>query len=336
MSVDTDNRQWKPLLASPPTSFKLKTQPQDQCVLFSLLPAEVRTIIFKYVLTAYESTDYFYMPDSSDQDLDERRDYRPRRKTHTQLLRTCQRIYCETWLMPYILAEHICYVGQRNLGTNEDLQRDVSKPGDPSRMEEYFSVVKSYKQDCNPTFGIPHLEGIRYYVDPRSSNPAIRMKLWNRPEVEEFSPKCITFSFNYKKGWMGNQSGLKLKAKWVNETRFPRSVTRIRMELGKFSDDPEQLHELVSQVREKWFFRRRGGAVFKVDDVEYRRWVAYEHPHGGFQWTRKVYVIPTLTWKPVAEFDPFAEEGYKCPDLTLDVARQMGRRPLGDITRRYR
>ncbi|PCG98467.1 Hypothetical protein PENO1_058100 [Penicillium occitanis (nom. inval.)] len=335
MSVDTDIRQWEPLLASPPISFKLETQPQDQCPLFSL-PAEVRTIIFKYVLTDYESTDYFYMPDRNNQDLDMRRDYRPRRSTYTQLLRACQRIYSETWLMTYILAEHISYVGQRNPGTNEDTLGDGIKSGDPSRMAVYFKVVKDYIQEYSPTFGIPHLEGIRYYVNPVVSNPAVRMKLWDRPEGKEFSPKCITFSFSYKHGWMGSQFGLNLKAKWVNKTRFPQSVTRIRMELGKFSDDPEQLREIVSQVCSKWFFRRRGGGVFRADDVEYRRWVAYEPPDGLFQWTRKTYVIPILTWKVVADFDPFAEEGYICPDLSLANVAQQGRRPLGDITRRYR
>lgn len=106
------------------------------------------------------------------------------------------------------------------------------------------------------------------------------------------------------------------------------------MELGKFSDEAE-VREIVSEVISKWFFRRRDGVIFRAaeDNVVYRRWVAHEPPRNQFSWTRKVYVIPMVTWKPVNDFDPFAD-GHECPDLNLTgLAKRSGRRPLGDITR---
>ena len=107
------------------------------------------------------------------------------------------------------------------------------------------------------------------------------------------------------------------------------------MELGKFTEEAE-FRAVVSEVISNWFFRRQDGAVFRAaeDDVVYRWWVAYEDPQNRFQWTRMVYVIPMVTWKPVTNFDPFAD-GHKCPDLNLTnlVVKRRGRRALGDITR---
>lgn len=326
-------RRYEPPLASPPTSFELETQSQDQCPLFSRLPAEVRIIIFEYTLTDYESSDYFYAAADISVELEMRHDYRPRRSTSTQLLRTCQRIYSETWLMPFILAEHIYYAGPRNCGTNDDVRQDRSKFINLSRMKSYLSVLKDYAENHNSTFHIPKLERMRYYYDITLPNPAFPLGIWSRHLAKDLGPKCVTFSLNYKNSWMRHAYGYNLSGKWVNKARFSRSVTRICMELGKFSDDPP-LREIVSEVVSKWFFRREDGIVFRAaeDEVVYRRWVAYAAPDGRSSWMQKVYIIPMITWKPVDDFDPFAD-GYKCPDLDLtSLAMRMDRRPLGDIT----
>lgn len=273
------------------------------------------------------------MPGDSAQDLDMRRDYRPRRNTHTQLLRTCQRVYSETWHMPFFLTEHIFYVGPRNVGTNEDIQRDETKFIKHARLTAYLRVPKDYLND-HPTFRIPRIDRVKYYVQPRSSNPACNINYWNKRHARGLGPKCVTLSLSYKNSQTRYADGYNLKAKWVNETRFPNSITRICMELGKFSDEAE-VREIVSEVISKWFFRRRDGVIFRTaeDNVVCRRWVAHEPPRNQFSWTRKVYIIPMVTWKPVNDFDPFAD-GHECPDLNLTgLAKRSGRRPLGDITR---
>lgn len=130
--------------------------------------------------------------------------------------------------------------------------------------------------------------------------------------------------------------GYNLSAKWVNETRFPNSVTCIRMELGKFSDDP-QLRQIVSEVVLNWFFRREDGTVFRAaeDNVFYRHWRVLEDPNERAPFTKRIYVIPMVTWRPVVEFDPFVD-GYECPDLDLtSMARQMDRIPLSNVTVAY-
>ena len=75
---------------------------QRQSPLFEVLPAEIRTRIFEYALTPYESTCNPYAPN--------RYYYRPGYQSDPQqdldLLRTCKRIFQEARLMPVSQAEH--------------------------------------------------------------------------------------------------------------------------------------------------------------------------------------------------------------------------------------
>lgn len=300
----------EPPLASPPTSFELETQPQDQCPLFSLLPPELRIIIYRYTLTDYESSDYFYKSDDLYQHIEYRHDYRPQRNTHVQLLRTCQRIYSETWFMPFILAEQICS-RPSDCGTNEDAQ--LEKIITLERMRTYLRILEDYANNHNPEFRIPKIEAVRYYFEPVNKIPAHQLLIY--PGLV-FDAKCFTFSRSYKRGWMTPKTGLYFDAEWVNASRFLRSAMRIRMELGKYSSKA-RFREIVSEMVSKWFFRREDGVVFRAaeEDVVYRRWAAHELPQ--WQWSGKlVYIIPMVTWKPVDDFDPFAD-GYECPNLDL-------------------
>lgn len=328
---------WQPLFATPPILFKLETQPQDQCPLFSSLPAELRTIIFEYTLTDYESSDYFFKHEDRGMNLLMRPDCRPRRSTYTQLLRTCQRVYSETWLMPFIFAEHMFYYSlddTRFRGTNEDHTSRITY--NPRRLQAYPRNLEGYVLYHEPTFHIPKVDRVRFYFHPDDPYTIYPLSDWIESVPKKFGPRCVTFSICYKIGGMrrGNRMyDYKLRGDWVNRLRFPTSVTRIRMELGKFTENP-RLGELVSKVISKWFFRREDGVVFRAaeDDVVYRRWVAHDPTPTQLPRTQQVYDIPMVIWKPVDGFNPFAD-GYECPDLDLTRLAKRVRRPLADITR---
>lgn len=78
---------------------------QDQSPLFGVLPFEIRKLILTFVLTDYER--YIHSNDSKGRKL-----YFPHRihgntrRTDTELLRTCKRVFHETWFMPFALAKH--------------------------------------------------------------------------------------------------------------------------------------------------------------------------------------------------------------------------------------
>lgn len=75
---------------------------QENCVLFTKLPAEVRYRVFELVLSACDDYDAPYRED--------RVYYRPgyhfRQKLHLELLRTCKAIYQEARLLPVATNEH--------------------------------------------------------------------------------------------------------------------------------------------------------------------------------------------------------------------------------------
>ena len=97
------------LLRAPSASLQHDANPQAQSRLFAL-PAELRALIFTYTLTDYEDTttasssyeinSYWYRPG-----------YAARRRTATELLRVCKRVFQETWFLPFALSEHSFYLG---------------------------------------------------------------------------------------------------------------------------------------------------------------------------------------------------------------------------------
>jgi hypothetical protein len=201
-------------------------------------------------------------------------------------------------------------------------------------MEKYLQILKEYASSHDQTLHLPHIQSIRlYFEQSMMGHPNVYLGSIIQGIPKEFQPKCVTFSLNYKNSFMKDADGYNISAQWVNQLRFPNSVTRIRMELGKFSNGPP-LRQIVSEVVSKWFFRREDGVVFRAaeDDVFYRPWIANEATHSQAPRIEKLYIIPMVTWRPAGEFDPFAD-GYECPDLNLtSLARRLDRMPLGDIT----
>ncbi|MCJ1367468.1 hypothetical protein MMC16_006601 [Acarospora aff. strigata] len=81
--------------------------PQSASPLFSQVPPEIRNDIFKLALTEYNDTDQPYDLNTSYC----KPGYRFRQRIHTDLLRTCRRVYEEAHLLPVAINDHVfwCY-----------------------------------------------------------------------------------------------------------------------------------------------------------------------------------------------------------------------------------
>lgn len=96
---------WLSSLTDPDETFPLKdAQSQLQSPLFGILPAEIRKMIFTFALTDYERT--IFSADGKKKLYFHHRIHEHTRRTDTGLLRTCKRIFHETWFMPFAFAKH--------------------------------------------------------------------------------------------------------------------------------------------------------------------------------------------------------------------------------------
>ena len=90
-------------------AFPISYDLQSACPLFTRIPPEIRNSIFKLALTEYDDTEHPYEQSAAFC----RPEYQFRHRIDTDLLRTCRRIYLETYLIPVGINEHVfwCYRG---------------------------------------------------------------------------------------------------------------------------------------------------------------------------------------------------------------------------------
>ncbi|EED14022.1 conserved hypothetical protein [Talaromyces stipitatus ATCC 10500] len=315
-------------MTAPSLSLRSNINLQYQSPLFSVLPAEIRSLIFKYALTDYEDITthmsydrdtYWYRPG-----------YMAKRRTATELLRTCKRIFQETWFLPFALAEHCFYL------TNT--ARAPSEHVTVARMKEYLTTLRDFARNQDG-MEIPQIERIRVFAQMfvLEDSPRLQEVL----DMEGFQPKHITITLRYTDFWFWeHNSPIHIDAKWVNTVRFPKSVATISMDFEMVDRRKEEIDYITNLAVDKWFFRRADGIVFKAnkEDIKTSRWTG-SSTLGDARWIRDEsrtneidYYVKTVTWKPVPEFDPFTGGGDGCPNLDIphDFPRQtppFGRMP---------
>ena len=131
---------------------------QGQSPLFEVLPAEIRTRIFEYALTPYESTcnpyaqnRYYYRPgyqSDPNQDLN--------------LLRSCKRIFQEARLMPVSQAEHTFWLFRgplRRLRPISDWQQSLNAEQQAAVGRVHIFIQQARLEDLGRT---PTLSGFTF------------------------------------------------------------------------------------------------------------------------------------------------------------------------------
>lgn len=237
--------------------------PQIKCPIFSRLPAEIRTRVFEYTLSAYD--------DPTDLDRNHGCYHGPRYECRqiisTALLRTCRRIYSEARLIPALVNE---LVGSPTLfmtqsskfkGTN-DLMKESLMTKEQFRLirvqlythqfwlesVRFVDVLKSWK--ASPRSLCITLRHTDWWASlQRTSTLALDPKQYGQPEVGVFKTETEPFA----------------KGSWGSALRHIPDLQEFEMELETTVAKKEQLARIVSYAP-TWRFPLSDRTYLKLDE----------------------------------------------------------------------
>ncbi|GFP60468.1 hypothetical protein TASIC1_0019001400 [Trichoderma asperellum] len=267
-------------------------EPQEESPLFSLLPPEIRTKIFTFVLLDYEDTDSPYHLDT----CYSRPSYFAPRKTSTELLRTCRAIYRETWFLPFILTEQTHWISApdrappgyqswHSIRKLRELLPEISRQlsQDKVEIESLHAFAQMYRVEEGGLADLLHTPGLH----PRRLALTIRHTDWWFWEDDE---------------------PLRFEADWISlaAAAMSPSTQEFRLELESLERKKDQIDTIGKHIAENWFFKKSDGNVLYADISgkchEVSRWTGTSTWHNK-RWTRDEntdgkldYYILTITF----------------------------------------
>ncbi|KAL4811990.1 hypothetical protein BDW67DRAFT_189123 [Aspergillus spinulosporus] len=280
---------------------------QSQSPLFATLPPEIRSEIFNYTLSPVEDQTKLYAKET----YWARPGYSASHKTYTELLRTCKRVYAESWFMPFALAEHSFYLVARDRAPS---MRDNWR-WERRLMERWLKALNDI-----------HWEGQSQGHDGRKVEVGDNTCSQNGP----------SYAAVYGLLALGEHTRpLYIGGKWVRRVRFPESVKAFAVDFESLERRKEEVDILVSQAVEKWVFRRKDGRTLtaKSADLATTKWTG-SSMFGGRRWIRDEsrpgeldYYVVTVTWKlqPPSASDSAREEDET--DMTVRVPNDYRQPP---------
>jgi PAS domain-containing protein len=302
---------------------------QAQSPLFSTLPPEIRSQIFNYTLSPIEDKTKLYAKET----YWARPDYSAPHKTYTELLRTCKRVYAESWFMPFALAEHSFYLVARDRApsTRANWRRDKRL------MEGWLRVLNDIHGEGQEQ-GQGHdgrkveVGDVRVFAQLYLLGPGELLQ--SVLDAEHLLPKQVHLTLRYTDFWhWENTRPLYIGGKWVGRVRFPGSVKVFAVDFESLERRKEEVDILVSQAVEKWVFRRKDGRTLaaKPADLATTKWTG-SSMFGGKRWIRDElrpgeldYYVVTATWKlqPPSAADSTNEEETDMTVRVPDGYRQL-------------
>lgn len=312
-------------LTDPEETFPLKdVQAQLQSRLFGVLPPEIRQMIFTFALTDYERTILSADGKKKKKLYFHHRIHEHTRCTDTGLLRTCKRVFQETWFMPFAFAKHGLVDPYFNYLCWKDRQMNFTGYA----IDLCLRTVRSFANSHRLKSYLPQVDGFQFFLGSEELSEAFAMELYPQViedmiELQDHRPKAMTITIDYIQGKPNF-----IEAKWVNEVRFSEAVKTIEIEFREVWKDKYMLGFFAEFIAKNWFFRREDGVVFKQVTLErsFKYLACSNDPAKELSfWGSKVggpgshysMLINTVTWKPTPGFDPFAG-GYECPDLDFE------------------
>ncbi|KAI9163685.1 hypothetical protein HJFPF1_05307 [Paramyrothecium foliicola] len=283
------------ILAIPP-------QAQHDSPLFGMLPAEIRSYIFKYALTDYPDPS----PDKRYNAMTcyTRPAYFAPSKTDTQLLRTCRAVYNECWFMPLVLREHMHWATHSDRAP-PDYQAWANRldPQVVSAIARHQALLNPASPETTPEARL-EVERMRvfaqmYKIEDGSFAQLLREK--------RLLPRELTLTIRHADWWYWESDNpLSFNGKWIPELNdaFPSTVTEFHIELESVDRKKYQVQEIAKQMMEKWFFRRPDGVILYADAKEESNWNGTSTWHGQ-RWVRDEvspgvinYHITRVTFRP--------------------------------------
>ncbi|KAL3431021.1 hypothetical protein BDV09DRAFT_199141 [Aspergillus tetrazonus] len=296
---------------------------QSQSPLFSTLPPEIRTEIFNYTLSPIEDKSKLYAKDT----YWARPGYSAPHKTYTELLRTCKRVYAESWFMPFALAEHSFYIVARDRAPS----RRANWRWQKELMEEWLKVLNDNHREGQDQ-GQGHdrrkveVGDVRVFAQLYLLEPG--KLLQSVLDTEHLLPKRVHLTLRYTDFWYWEHNRpLYIGGEWVTRIRFPESVKMFAVDFESLERRKEEVDILVSQAVEKWVFRRKDGRTLAAKSAEFAttKWTG-SSMFGGKRWIRDEvrpgeldYYVATAMWKlqPPSAADSASEEEKN--DMTVRV-----------------
>ncbi|KKK16943.1 hypothetical protein ARAM_003757 [Aspergillus rambellii] len=275
---------------------------QSQSPLFSILPAEIRSEIFTYALSGFEDTGRLY----SRETYWTRPGYSAPHRTCTDLLRTCKRVYLESWFMPFACAEHAFYLTARDRAPGQ-LPRD--------RFAQFLKIIHDNHGEVET--GRIRIFAQLYMLEPGG-------EIGDIMNMKHFHPRSITVTLRYTDFWHWEENApLYVDSKWVNVMRLPDSVTSFTVDFESLERRKAEVDIISTLAAESWFFQRDDGAVLtaKRSDIKIStwtgssmlgsaRWIKYEARPGQLD-----YYIASVTWH--LDSRPEVDWSKPRPELTL-------------------
>ena len=199
--------------------------PQDGCVLFTKLPAEVRNDIFALTLRQYYKESHRYDTTS----YHSRPGYRAPLEVDTALLRTCRKIYLETRLLPIQQYEHVFWCRRGPGGS--------IFAGNP---KSYFAT------GTFPHTLLPHVDTIQIFAQLywlEQQFPAECRRLSTLP-----LPRRLKITVRHSDWWYWESSTpLEMKKEWIEGLRHLHSgLQEFAVELETIERDKDQVSFLES------------------------------------------------------------------------------------------
>ncbi|OTA99078.1 hypothetical protein M426DRAFT_325480 [Hypoxylon sp. CI-4A] len=250
---------------------------QDESPLFGVLPAEIRSAIFSLALTDYPDP----TPDNqyAAETCYTRPHYFAPRKSDVALLQACRMAYAETWFLPFVLQEQTHWLTAQDRAPPE-YKVHVSQRALQSRLQQI------QEKRGGETFDT---EGLRVFAQMYVLEGGKLARLLLTPRLY---PRRLTLTIRHADWWnWESDQPLRFEANWIKGVCdvLEGSVKEFCIELESLERKKDQIDLIAKQMREKWFFKRKDGAVLFPDvtggNVEVSRWSGTSTWHGK-TWTR--------------------------------------------------
>ncbi|KAK4893691.1 hypothetical protein LTR27_007938 [Elasticomyces elasticus] len=210
-----------------------KFNEQSDSPLFSLLPQEIRDLIWAFATAPFEDsnavfgdTEYYYRPGHT-----------ARLRTDTTLLRTCRRIWLEANAMPMLQAEHSFY-----------LHRAAPDKRDPKWMGKLTEHNRR-------NFGELHLFVQMYNIEHLTAGTGMlrSMFLKTLPEPSDFQPRVLHVTLRHTDWyWWESDKPLRLQDSWVKallNSPDLRSTQVFKLEMETLDYKVDQMMTIVERIK---------------------------------------------------------------------------------------
>ncbi|KAF5678666.1 alanine-tRNA ligase [Fusarium heterosporum] len=280
--------------------FSKPADPQMDCPLFRILPAEVRDEIFSYALTDHPD------PTPSQQFKEKtcyvRPSYLSAQSTDTRLLRTCRAIYRETWFKPYTLREHTQWISS--------LDRAPPTFGMTSGKHLDRTLWRIARQLGQKRVEVERLRVFAQMYKLEEGDLAFMLR------KAEFVPRTVTLTIRHTDWWYWeNDDPLSFKGDWITDVSraMTSSTNQFCIELESLERKKDQVDKIADQMIKKWFFKRPDGVVLYAEasgkSIKTSRWRGSSIWHGQ-RWIRDEtepekldYYIVSVTFRPKIEIE---------------------------------